>query len=38
VFARFSFERMVAAFDGIYLTELARHGVVAPGRSQLAVS
>jgi glycosyltransferase involved in cell wall biosynthesis len=38
VVARFSFERMVAAFDEIYETELARRGVVAPGRSQLAVS
>jgi L-malate glycosyltransferase len=36
--ARFSFDRMVAAFDDIYLTELARRGVVAPGHSQLAVS
>ena len=26
--ARFSFERMVAAFDDLYLTELARRGVV----------
>ena len=36
--ARFSFDRMVAGFDDLYLTELARHGAVPAGHSQLAVS
>jgi L-malate glycosyltransferase len=36
--ARFSFDRMVAGFEDIYLTELARRGVVPAGHSQLAVS
>jgi L-malate glycosyltransferase len=36
--ARFSFDRMVAGFEDIYLTELARRGVVPAGQSQLAVS
>lgn len=36
--ARFSFDRMVAGFDHLYSTELARHGVAPAGRSQLAVS
>jgi glycosyltransferase involved in cell wall biosynthesis len=36
--ARFSFDRMVAGFDHLYSTELARHGVVPAGRSELAVS
>ena len=37
-FARYSFERMVAGFDALYLTELARHGAAPAGQSQLAVS
>jgi glycosyltransferase involved in cell wall biosynthesis len=36
--ARFSFDRMVAGFDHLYSTELARRGVAPAGRSQLAVS
>lgn len=36
--ARYSFERMVAGFDQLYLSELARHGAVPSGDSQLAVS
>jgi glycosyltransferase involved in cell wall biosynthesis len=36
--ARFSFDRMVAGFDGLYSTELARRGVAPAGHSQLAVS
>jgi len=36
--ARFSFDRMVAGFDDIYLTELARRGLTASRHSQLAVS
>jgi hypothetical protein len=36
--ARYSFDRMVAGFDELYLTELARHGAVPSGDSQLAVS
>jgi glycosyltransferase involved in cell wall biosynthesis len=36
--ARFSFDRMVAGFEHLYTTELARHGVAPAGRSQLAVS
>ena len=36
--ARFSFDRMIAAFESIYLTELARRGVVTSGQPQLAAS
>lgn len=36
--ARYSFDRMVAAFEGVYLTELTRRGVVAAGQPQLAAS
>jgi len=36
--ARYSFERMVAGFDEIYLTELTRRGAVPAGRSEWAVS
>ena len=36
--ARFSFDRMVAGFDEIYITELARRGAAPAGHSQLAVS
>jgi glycosyltransferase involved in cell wall biosynthesis len=36
--ARYSFERMVAGFDQLYVDELARHGAVPSGDSQLAVS
>ena len=38
VLASFSFDRMVARFDDIYLSELTRHGAVPAGHSQLAVS
>ena len=37
-FVHYSFERMVAGFDALYLTELARHGAVPAGHSELAVS
>jgi glycosyltransferase involved in cell wall biosynthesis len=36
--ARYSFDRMVDAFERIYLTELTRRGVVAGGQPQLAAS
>jgi L-malate glycosyltransferase len=36
--ARYSFDRMVGAFEGIYLTELTRRGIVARGQPQLAAS
>jgi len=36
--ARYSFDRMVAAFEGVYLTELARRGVVAAGQPELVAS
>ncbi len=36
--ARFSFERMVAAFDEIYIAELTRCGLAPAEHSQLAVS
>jgi glycosyltransferase involved in cell wall biosynthesis len=35
---RYSFERMVAAFEGVYLDELARRGVIRAPRPQLAES
>jgi L-malate glycosyltransferase len=35
---RYSFARMVAGFESLYLTELARRGVLAAGHSQLAAS
>jgi len=38
VLAGFSFDRMVARFDDIYLSELVRHGAAPAGHSQLAVS
>jgi L-malate glycosyltransferase len=34
--ARYSFDRMVAAFEFVYLTELARRGVLEPAQLQLA--
>jgi glycosyltransferase involved in cell wall biosynthesis len=36
--SRYSFDRMVAAFESIYLAELAGHGLVASGRPRLATS
>jgi hypothetical protein len=36
--ARFSFDRMVAAFELLYLTELTRRGVVAAREPQWAAS
>jgi L-malate glycosyltransferase len=36
--ATYSFDRMVGAFESIYLTELARHGVVQPRQLQLTAS
>ena len=36
--ASYSFERMVAGFESIYLTQLARHGVAVPAQPQLAAS
>jgi L-malate glycosyltransferase len=36
--ARFSFDRMVAAFERVYLTELARRGVIRTEAPQLAIS
>jgi glycosyltransferase involved in cell wall biosynthesis len=36
--ARFDFDRMVAGFEHVYLTELARRGVTAAARTQLATS
>jgi glycosyltransferase involved in cell wall biosynthesis len=36
--ARFSFDRMVAGFQDVYLTELARRGAVPADHSELAVS
>ena len=36
--ARYSFDRMVSAFEGIYLAELTRRGVVAARHPQLAAS
>jgi glycosyltransferase involved in cell wall biosynthesis len=36
--ASYSFERMVSAFESVYLTELAHHGVVVPAQPQLAAS
>jgi glycosyltransferase involved in cell wall biosynthesis len=38
VLARYSFDRMVAAFEGIYLTELTRRGVLATEHPRLAAS
>jgi hypothetical protein len=35
---RYSFARMVAGFESLYLAELARRGVLAAGHSQLAAS
>jgi glycosyltransferase involved in cell wall biosynthesis len=35
---RYSFDRMVAGFERVYLTELTRRGVVAHGAPQLAAS
>jgi len=35
---RYSFDRMVAGFERLYLTELTRRGVVAHGAPQLAAS
>ena len=36
--ARYSFDRMIAAFESLYLTQLARRGVVASAQPQLAAS
>ena len=36
--ARYSFERMVAAFEQLYLSELTRRGIVAAHEPQLAAS
>lgn len=36
--ARYSFDRMVAAFELLYLTELTRRGVIETGQPQLAAS
>jgi glycosyltransferase involved in cell wall biosynthesis len=36
--ARYSFDRMVAAFESLYLTELTRSGVLETGQPQLAAS
>jgi glycosyltransferase involved in cell wall biosynthesis len=36
--ARYSFDRMVAAFESVYLTELARRGVIAADEPQWAAS
>jgi rhamnosyl/mannosyltransferase len=36
--ARYSFDRMVAAFEGIYLTALTRRGVLATEHPRLAAS
>jgi L-malate glycosyltransferase len=36
--ARYSFDRMVRAFEDLYLTELARRGVIETGQPQLAAS
>jgi glycosyltransferase involved in cell wall biosynthesis len=36
--ARYSFDRMVGAFQQVYLTELARRGVVVAGQPELAAS
>jgi glycosyltransferase involved in cell wall biosynthesis len=34
--ARYSFDRMVAAFDALYVAELTRRGLIAAGQAQLA--
>jgi L-malate glycosyltransferase len=36
--ARYSFDRMVAAFDDLYVTQLTRRGVIAAGTLRLAAS
>lgn len=36
--ARYSFSRMVAAFESVYLTELVRRGIVSSAQPQLAAS
>ena len=36
--ARYSFDRMVAAFESLYLSELTRRGVLVAGQPQLAAS
>jgi len=38
VVRRYSFDRMVTAFDSLYLTELTRRGVVAGEQFELAAS
>ena len=38
VTARYSFDRMIAAFESIYLTELARRGMAVSGQPELAAS
>jgi hypothetical protein len=36
--ARYSFDRMVAAFEFLYLTQLTRRGIVAADEPQFAAS
>jgi hypothetical protein len=36
--SRYSFDRMIAAFESLYLTELARQGVTVPTQPELATS
>ena len=36
--SRYSFDRMVAAFDDLYVTQLTRRGVIAAGTLRLAAS
>jgi hypothetical protein len=36
--SRYSFDRMVAAFDDLYVTQLIRRGVIAAGTLRLAAS
>ncbi len=36
--ARYSFDRMVSAFEGVYLSELTRRGVLAAPRARLATT
>ena len=36
--ARYSFDRMVAAFEGVYLNELMKRGVMGARQTQLAPS
>jgi hypothetical protein len=36
--SRYSFDRMVAAYEQLYVEELAKHAVVAPTPSELVAS